>query len=128
VRSLDSVAMAMMFTFSREIAVKMRPARPGVPRIPSPTIASIPTVVHLDRTQVSVRQFQSQRRLQSLQGRAQLLAAHQETEALTEAGARKLQHFHVGPGQRLERAAHYLGAHEGGARRLHRDQRYFGCG
>jgi hypothetical protein len=35
--------MAMMLTFSREIAVKIRPARPGVPRIPSPTTASSPT-------------------------------------------------------------------------------------
>ncbi len=44
VNSLDPCAMAMILMFWREIAVKILPARPGVPRIPSPTTAISPTL------------------------------------------------------------------------------------
>lgn len=43
VSSLEPWAMAIMFTFSREMAVKMRPAMPGLPCMPSPTTARRPT-------------------------------------------------------------------------------------
>ena len=43
VSSLAPWAMAITFTASREIAVKTRPAKPGLPYMPSPTTASKPT-------------------------------------------------------------------------------------
>jgi len=54
--------MAMMLIRWREIAVKMRPAKPGVPRIPSPTTAMSPT---LESTwigfNIPVSKFEAQR-------------------------------------------------------------------
>ena len=45
VSSLDPCAMAMILMLCLEIAVKIRPASPEVPRMPSPTTAINPTFV-----------------------------------------------------------------------------------
>ena len=44
--------------------------------------------IHLDRAQIAMRQLQSQRCFQSLNGRAQLFAPHQHAKTLAETGAR----------------------------------------
>ena len=88
VSSLDPCAMAMMLMFSREIAVKMRPASPGVPCIPSPTTASSPTSgIHFDRLQVIVLEFQLELGLQPIQRRLQFFLADQEAKVLPITGA-----------------------------------------
>ena len=125
VNSLDPCAMAMMFTFTREIAVKIRPASPGLPCMPSPTAASRPDLaIHLDGMHVAMRQLQRQRRFERLHGSLELLGPHQEAEFLPVAGAGKHQHLDVGAGQRIERPGHHLDAVQLGAGGLERNQRH----
>ena len=89
--SLEPCAIAMMLIRSLEMAVKILPARPGIPRIPSPTTAD--GEIGAKRLQCAI----------------EIMFADEEAEALPVAGTAKDQDFHVGQSQCVQRARHHAG-------------------
>ena len=115
--------MAMILMFSCEMAVKIRPARPGGSLHPFADYGEQSDFgVYIDRSKIAVRQFQGELRLQRVHRGGELIFADKEAEILPVAGTGEREHFRSGVRQSVERPAHNRGPVDRRARGVDGDE------